>query len=77
MAHDRLMTVKGVKKIEDQGKEGDLVQLRIFPDAGQWILQDIGQFAREQGWDVQELYQDRGQLDDVFRLLTTSQQALS
>ena len=56
LAHDRLMTVKGVKKIEDQGKDGDLVRLRIFPDAGQWILQDIGQFAREQGWDVQELY---------------------
>ena len=77
MAHDRLMTVKGVKKIEDQGKDGDLVRLRIFPDEGQWILQDVGQFAREQGWDVQELYQDRGQLDDVFRLLTTPQQALS
>ena len=53
------------------------VRLRIFPDEGQWILQDIGQFASEQGWDVQELYQDRGQLDDVFRLLTTPQQALS
>ncbi len=77
MAHDRLMTVKGVKKIEDQGKDGDLVRLRLFPDEGQWILQDVGQFAREQGWDVQELYQDRGQLDDVFRLLTTSQQALT
>ncbi len=77
MAHDRLMTVKGVKKIEDQGKDGDLVRLRIFPDDGQWILQDISQFAREQAWDVQELYQDRGHLDDVFRLLTTPQQALS
>lgn len=77
MAHDRFMTVKGVKKIEDQGKDGDLVRFRIFPDEGQWILHDVGQFAREQGWDVQELYQDRGQLDDVFRLLTTPQQALS
>ncbi len=77
LAHDRLLAVKGVKKIEDLGKDGDLVRLRIFPDAGQWILQDIGQFSREQGWDVQELYQDRGQLDDVFRLLTTPQQALS
>ncbi len=77
MAYDRLMTVKGVKKIEDQGKDGDLVRLRIFPDEGQWILQDVGQFSREQGWDVQELYQDRGQLDDVFRLVTTPQQALS
>ena len=71
------MTVNGVKKVEDQGKDGDLIQLRIYPDEGQWILPDIGQYAREQGWEVGELYLDRGQLDDVFRLLTTSQHALS
>ena len=77
VAHERFMTVNGVKKVEDQGKEGDLVRMRIYPDEGQWILPDIGQFAREQGWMVQELYQDRGQLDDVFRLVTTSKQALT
>jgi len=76
-AHERFMTVKGVKKVEDQGKDGDLVQLRIYPDDGQWILPNIGQYAREQGWEVRELYLDRGQLDDVFRLLTTSKHALS
>ena len=77
IAHERFMMVKGVKKVEDQGKDGDLVRLRIYPDDGQWILPDIGQYAREQGWNVQELYQDRGQLDDVFRLLTKPKQALS
>ena len=77
IAYDRFMTVKGVKKVEDQGKDGDLLRLRIYPDDGQWILPDVGQYARDQGWDVQELYQDRGQLDDVFRLLTTPKQALS
>jgi ABC-2 type transport system ATP-binding protein len=77
IAHERFMMVKGVKKVEDQGRDGDLVQLRIYPDDGQWILPDIGQYAREQGWEVRELYHDRGQLDDVFRLLTTSKQALS
>lgn len=77
IAHERFMTVGGVKKVEDQGKDGDRVRLRIYPDKGQWILPDIGQYAQEQGWEVQELYQDRGQLDDVFRLLTTPQHALS
>ena len=77
IVHERFMTVKGVKKVEDQGKDGDLVQLRIYPDDGQWILPNIGQYAREQGWEVRELYLDRGQLDDVFRLLTTSTHALS
>ncbi len=77
VARERFRTVTGVKKVEDQGKDGDLVRMRIYPDEGQWILPDIGQYAREQGWEVQELYQDRGQLDDIFRLLTTPQQALS
>jgi ABC-2 type transport system ATP-binding protein len=77
IAQERFMTVKGVNKVEGLGKDGELARLRIYPDDGQWIIPDISHYAREQGWDVQELYQDRGQLDDVFRLLTTSQQTLS
>ena len=77
IAYERFMTVKGVNKVEDLGKDGELVRLRIHPDDGQWALPHISQYAREQGWEVLELYQDRGQLDDVFRLLTTSQHALS
>jgi len=76
-AHNHLMTVKGVKKIEEQGKDGDLVQFRIYPHDGQWILPEIGHCAREQGWEVRELYPDRGQLDEVFRLLTTPRQTIS
>jgi len=77
VAQHQLMTVKGVKKIEEQGRDGELVQFRIYPDDGQWILPDIGHYAREQGWEVRELYHDRGQLDEVFRLLTTPQQTIS
>jgi ABC-2 type transport system ATP-binding protein len=77
VAHNHLMTVKGVKKIEEQGKDGDLVQFRIYPDDGQWILPEIGHCAREQGWEVRELYPDRGKLDEVFRLLTTPRQTIS
>lgn len=77
VAHNHLMTVKGVQKIEEQGRDGDLVQFRIYPDDGQWILPDIGHYAREQRWEVRELYPDRGQLDEVFRLLTTPKQTIS
>jgi len=77
VAQNHLMTVKGVKKIEEQGRDGDLIQFRIYPDEGQWILPDIGHYAREQGWEVRELYPDRGQLDEVFRLLTTPKQTIS
>jgi ABC-2 type transport system ATP-binding protein len=77
VAYNQLMTLKGIKKIEEQGQDGDMVQFRIYPDDGQWILPDIGHCAREQGWEVRELFPDRGQLDDVFRLLTTPQQTIS
>ncbi|HBP90085.1 MAG TPA: ABC transporter ATP-binding protein [Nitrospiraceae bacterium] len=77
VSHQQLMTVKGVKKIEEMGRDGDLVQFRIYPDDGQWILPDIGHCVREQGWEVRELYHDRGQLDEVFRLLTTPKQTIS
>jgi ABC-2 type transport system ATP-binding protein len=77
VAQHQLMTVKGVKKIEEQGRDGDLVQFRMYPDDGQWILPDIGRYAREQGWEIRELYPDRGQLDEVFRLLTTPKQTIS
>ncbi len=76
-AREQLMSVNGVKKVEEQGQDDGLVQLRVYPDNGQWILPSIGQYAKEQRWDVRELYHDQGQLDDVFRLLTTSKQALS
>ena len=36
MAHERFLTVKGVNKIEDQGKDGDLVRLRIL--SGRWAI---------------------------------------
>lgn len=77
VAQQQLMTVKGVKKIEEQGRDGDLVQFRMYPNDGQWILPDIGHYARKQGWEVRELYPDRGQLDEVFRLLTTPKQTIS
>ena len=76
-AQERLMTVGGVQRIEERGKDGELVKFRIFPQNGHWILPDIGHYAQEQGWEVRELYLDRGQLDDVFRLVTTSKQSLS
>ena len=76
-AKHRLLTVRGVNTVEEKGIDGDLVQFRIFPDDGQWILPDVGHYAREQGWEVREMYVDRGQLDEVFRLLTTPQQSLT
>ena len=72
-----LMNVTGVNRVEELGKDGDLVQFRIFPESGKWIIADVGQYVREQQWEVTELFVDKGQLDEVFRSLTVQKQALT
>ena len=73
----RLQRVGGVKRVQELGKNGDLVHFRVFPESGRWIIADVGHCAKEQQWEVDELYVDRGQLDEVFRSLTVSKQQLT
>ena len=73
----RLMNVNGVKNVQELGTDGALIQFRLFPDPGKWIIADVGHCAKEQQWEVDELYVDRGQLDEVFRSLTISKQKLT
>ncbi len=49
----------------------------FIPMTGSGFFPTSAIVLREQGWEVRELYPDRGQLDEVFRLLTTPQQAIS
>lgn len=72
-----LLTVNGVDKVEEVGKDGDLTRFRIYPDPGKWIMADVGQWTRENKWNVVELFVDRGQLDEVFRSLTMPKQSLT
>ncbi len=72
-----LMNVSGVKAVQELGGDGDLAKFRIVPDPGKWIIADVGHCAKEQQWEVDELYVDRGQLDEVFRSLTISKQELT
>ena len=73
----RLMNIRGVKRVQEVGQDGSLSQFRIFPEAGQWIIADVGHCAKEHQWEVDELFVDRGQLDEVFRSLTISKQELT
>ncbi len=46
-------------------------KLRLTPKEGGIKLEDIAAAARAQNFPVAEIYQDGGNLDDVFRLITT------
>jgi ABC-2 type transport system ATP-binding protein len=49
---------------------GDDDRLIALPENGGFILDEIGRLALEKGWHVEELQVERGQLDEVFRLIT-------
>ncbi|NQV55381.1 MAG: ABC transporter ATP-binding protein [Rhodospirillales bacterium] len=48
----------------------DGAKLIVLPRSGAPIIDKISLIVREKGIDVEEVYVDRSQLDDVFRLLT-------
>ncbi len=52
----------------DNGGDGN--SILVLPKNGASIIKLINNFVRDQGIEVEELYVDRGQLDDVFRHLT-------
>lgn len=52
---------------EDKGR----AKLRLTPKAGGIVLEDIAAAARAQNFQLVEIYQDGGNLDDAFRLITT------
>jgi len=52
----------------DNGGDGN--SILVLPKNGASIVEQISIFVRDQGIEVEELYVDRGQLDDVFRHLT-------
>ena len=74
---DTLQNISGVHKIEDLNREEDVLGYRVFPNHSQTLLADISRCSRDQQWDVVELSQDRGQLDEVFRSLTVDKQLLT
>ncbi len=74
---ETLQNISGVQKVEDLNREEEVLGYRIFPNHGQRLLAEVSRCSREQQWDVVELSQDRGQLDEVFRSLTVDKQVLT
>jgi len=61
-------------KIEDVSEvmfERDTNNLTVMPHAGVSIVRQVNHLIREECWDVEELFVTTGQLDEVFRSITT------
>jgi ABC-2 type transport system ATP-binding protein len=65
---------KGIDKLETVSALNGKSQLRAVPKNGAVIATDIASLMREKSIVVEEIYVERGKLDDVFRQITTPEQ---
>ena len=71
LAQAAIARLDGVVRVEEH-KEQHTAQLIAFPKAGAEILDSVRAAVQEGGIAVDEIYVDRGRLDEVFRDLTAA-----
>ena len=69
-----LESSKGISKVETVSAANGQSQLRALPKNGAVIATDVASLIREKSIVVDEIYVERGKLDDVFRQITTPEQ---
>ncbi len=67
---EELARVPGVLSVEDGGGSNGRVRYTLFPKGGRAIAADVGQLAKNRGWEVDEMRIESGRLDEVFREMT-------
>jgi len=73
----RLERLAGVESVVRQGEQvGARVRARVTATAQQDIRPDVFRLAHEAGWTLFELHQEAGSLEDLFRQLTASGEAV-
>lgn len=70
-ARDRLGALSVVDGIEQTEARDSFVRLRLYPRDGRPIITEVSRFIHDQGWTVEEIHIEQGQLDEVFREITT------
>ncbi|MCL6270525.1 ABC transporter ATP-binding protein [Sansalvadorimonas sp. 2012CJ34-2] len=65
-----LESVAGAARVEVSSDHTGLYT--VLPEPNGNLLNAVHDLAIRKGWNVQELFMERGRLDDVFRQLTTS-----
>jgi len=71
-AHDALIKVAGVARVDVVDRTGPVAHLRVLPENGRLLLQEVGACVRAADLAVEEISAERGHLDDVFRQITTA-----
>jgi len=66
---------ENVAGFERVAGEDGLAMLTAFPKAGKPMVAELGVLARQAGVRVDEIREERGRLDEVFRDITTGRAA--
>jgi ABC-2 type transport system ATP-binding protein len=69
-----LESANGISKVETVSAANGQSQLRALPKNGAVIATDVASLIRDKSIVVDEIYVERGKLDDVFRQITTPDQ---
>ena len=64
--------IAGVDKVETVGTANGKMRLRAIPKNGAGIVADVASVIRQKALTVDEIFVERGNLDDVFRQITSS-----
>jgi len=67
-----LVAIAGIDKVETVGAANGQMQLRAIPKNGAGIVTDVASVIRQKALTVDEIFVERGKLDDVFRQITSS-----
>jgi len=67
-----LEAVSGILSVETVSSANGQLLLRAMPKNGAGIVTDVASVIRQKGLVVDEVFVERGKLDDVFRQITTS-----
>jgi ABC-2 type transport system ATP-binding protein len=67
-----LEAVSGIHSVETVSSTNGRLLLRAVPKNGAGIVTDVASIIRQKGLVVDEVFVERGKLDDVFRQITTS-----
>jgi ABC-2 type transport system ATP-binding protein len=68
-----LASFAAIERIEIIGQANGHLQLRALPKNGAAIATVVASVIREKAIPIDEIYVERGRLDDVFRQITTSE----
>ena len=72
---DALEAISQLPEVSRVELERDSNRLVAYPHAGRTLFLTISNLARDKGWEVHELAVERGRLDEVFRQITTADEA--